>query len=1150
MRRNRFQLTLLLLLTFAFPLSASGPTGTITGTITDPSGALIPQARVVVRDEGTNATRDARSNDNGDYTVALLPPGRYSVSVESKGFRRSVIHGVTLDVDQTVRVDFALVVGAVTESVIVNETPPIVQTDTSTLGQVVNNRLVQGLPLNQRNFLSFALLVPGAELPAQGSQNSTQGGVLEGFSVDVNGARDQANNFLLEGVDNVDPYINQYVALPSIDAIQEFKVQSGDYSAEFGRASGAEVNVVLKSGTNAFHGGVFEFVRNRHMDAKDYFDLPNCTADSVPGTCAPIPRLDRNQFGGTLGGPIRKDKTFFFFSDEQLRLRQAVTREATVPSVTQWANACALGEEIGAVLSGSAPPSTPCDVATSTYLNPAGQAVYGLYPAANVGMDLADSNTFLSTPVTDGSLNLISAKVDEQASPADKLSLHYSVTNESLFDPFDPVNSFTNLPGYGSYTMNLGQNAGVDWTRVIRSSLVNEFRLGLNRMGSTVLQQSHGDNLEEQLSFPDILTNPIDLGAPNINLSGNLNGSEVSFDGIGEPINYPTNRRDNTYQIADNLAWTAGINQFKMGADFRRIQLGNYLDFLARGDWFFQGQTMAGILSELNAMGVISNPSPCTGAPPNDPATCILAQLLIGAPDYAIAVSGSTFNDLKSHGISAYVQDDIHVIPRFLLNAGLRYEFSSPPVEASNHFSVPDLVPCPEPCALSPEFTLAGTNGIPDATYFPTRRDIAPRLGFAWRPLKSERWVVRSAYGIFYDVDIQMVNILPRINPPFYDMAAYFQTGSCPAAGGLCTVQDLLTQTGQQSGVEQGNMIDPHFRDGYMQQWNLDLQYEVAPDWMIDLAYVGSKGTHLANVIDQNQTNPITGPPYGQFSSVLYVESSSGSTYHSMQFRSERRVSQGLAFVGSYTWSRSIDDLSSVFGGSVGSGLPQNSQDLSADRGPSDFNATQRVSVSSVYDLPLRRQGAKGPAWTKELLNNWQASGIFSAQSGSPFTVVLSGAPTTSAAAFGNPERPDLVGDPRKARTVAANPACVAPTQIRTPQNWFNQCAFTEPAADPFGPAFGTEGRNAVTGPPYADLDFAVSKSFALRPESQRLEFRGESFNLLNHPNFSDPYHDFELAACGAGNGFLCPTANYGAILSSNSQGPPRQIQLSFNYLF
>jgi hypothetical protein len=1139
MTPRRFILSLLLVLLSPLPLTASGPTGTITGTITDPSGAVIRKARVVVRNEGTNAIREVESNDDGDYTVALLPPGRYSVAVEHAGFRRSIIQGAILDVDQTVRLDFALVIGAVTENVNVTEAPPIVQEDTSTLGQVVNNRLVQDLPLNERNFLSFALLVPGGELPTQGSQNSTEGGALN-----VNGAREQSNNFLLDGVDNTDPYINQYVALPSIDAIQEFKVQSGDYSAEYGHASGAEINVVLRSGTNNLHGALFEFVRNRQMDAKNYFDLPGCTAESVPGTCGPIPRFDRNQFGGTLGGPIRKDKLFFFISDEQLILRQATTREATVPSVEQWADACALGQEIAAEFSGNPPPGPPCDIATSPYLNPAGQAVYALYPAANVGTDLTTSNTYLSAPVIRETLNLVSSKVDLQAGPADKLSMHYSVRDESRFDPFDPVNAFTSLPGYGSYTMNLGQNAGVDWTRVIRSSMVNEFRLGFNRMGATILQQNHGDNLEEQLGFPDVLTNPNDLGAPDINLGGNLNGSQISFDGIGEPVNYPQNRRDNTYQVSDNLAWTAGINQFKMGADFRRIQLGNYLDFLARGDWFFEGETMAGILAESG------NPAPCSGDPPNDPATCILGQLLIGAPDYAIAVSGSTNSDIKGHGISAYVQDDIHVIPRFLLNAGLRYEYNSPPVEASNHFSVPQLIPCPEPCALSPEFTAAGTNGIPLATYFPTRHDLAPRLGFAWRPLKSERWVVRSAYGIFYDVVIANINVLPRANPPYYNLAAYPQSPNCP--GGLCVIQDILSQTGQLSGVEQANMIDPHFRDGYMQQWNLDMQYEVAPNWMIDLAYVGSKGTHLTNVIDQNQTNPLTGPPYGQFSSILYVESRSASGYNSLQFRSERRVGHGLGFLGAYTWSRSIDNVSSIFGGSVGSGLPQDSMNLKGNFGPSDFNATQRASISSVYDLPFRRQGVKASVLNKALLDDWQAAGIFSAQSGSPFTVVLPGAPTASDAAFGNPERPDLVGNPAKAGPVAGNPACVAPARIRTTQNWFNECAFAAPAEETFGPAFGTEGRNAAVGPPFADLDLSLSKSFAFRSESQHLQFRGEAFNLLNHPNFDDPFHSFQLNACGPTDQSLCPAANYGAILSSNEYGnkPPRQIQLSFKYMF
>ncbi len=1101
------QLGFLLPLLGVSPLFASGPTGTITGTVTDRSGAVIPKARVVVLNEGTDAKREAETNEAGDYTVALLPPGRYRVAVESKGFRRSIIQGVSVDVDQTVRVDFALQIGAVTEEVRVNETPPIVQTDTSALGQVVNNRLVQELPLNLRNFLSFTLLVPGSQFSAQGSQNSTQGGAIS-----VNGAREQSNNFLLDGVDNIDPYINQYVALPSIDAIEEFKVQSSDYSAEYGRAGGAQVNVILKSGTNQFHGTLFEFFRNRWMDAKNYFDFPGCTASSAPGTCGAIPRFDRNQYGGTLGGPVFKDKTFFFVSYEGLHLRQASTREATVPSIPQWEAATGLSEELF-----GCPLNPSCQ---------AGQNVYNLYPAANVGSDLTDSNTFLSTPVIQNTENLVTVKVDEHASAVDNLSLHYSLTDENLFDPFDPVNAFTSLPGYGSYTMNQGQNAGLQWTRVFRSSIVNELRLGFNRMGAEVLQQNHGVDISAQLGFPDVLTSPVDLGAPNINL--------IYFDNIGAPINYPQNRDDTTIQISDNVAWTVGRNQFKIGTDLRDVRIDNYLDFLGRGDWFFLGQTAAGIL----AYG--GDPTPCSGNPPDDPLTCSLAQLLAGVPDYALAVSGYTQNDLRSHGISAYVQDDIHVIPRFLLNVGVRYEYNSPPVEAHHRFSVPDLVP-----SATPEFTLAGTNGIPLATYNPTYRDVAPRIGFAWRPMKTERWVVRSAYGIFYDVAIGNINIFPRINPPFYTMAAYFQNPGCP--GMLCTVQDILSQTGQQAGVVQGNMIDPNFRDGYMQQWNADLQYEVGHNWMVDVAYVGSKGTHLANVIDQNQTNPLTGPPYPQFSSVLYVESNANSTYHSMQIRSEKRVSRGLDFLAAYTFSKSIDDISSVLGGSVGSGLPQNSLNIRGDRGLSDFNAAQRLSLSFLYDLPLRSMWAHGPGWSGKLLDDWQAGGILTAVTGSPFTVVLAGAPASSAAAFGNPERPDLVGDPSKAGPVAANPTCLAPTQLKTPQNWFNQCAFAQPANGTYippgsttpVPEFGTEGRNILTGPGLTNLDFSLTKTIPLAAEHHRMQLSGEFFNIFNHPLFDIPSHTF-----GA--------ENFGSILSANAYGnkPPRQIQVSARYIF
>jgi hypothetical protein len=627
----------------------------------------------------------------------------------------------------------------------------------------------------------------------------------------------------------------------------------------------------------------------------------------------------------------------------------------------------------------------------------------------------------------------------------------------------------------------------------------------------------------------------VDLGYPDISVYG--------FDGIGEPVNYPQDRHDTTLQLADNVAWTVGRNQFKIGADIHHLRIDNYLDFLARGEWVFQGCTLA------NAMEAAGSPF-CI--PPNNtqpPSEYVLAQLLDGIPDAAIAVSGNTFNSLRSHGVSTYVQDDIHVVPRFLLNVGMRYEYNSPPVEAQNRFSVPDLSSNSATCTPVPDcqFIQAGTDGVPRATFSPTYTNFGPRIGIAWRPLKTERWVVRSAYGIFYDSSIANINIFPRINPPYYELALYEQNpATCPLE--LCTAQDILSQP---SGLVQDNMISPHFRDGYMQQWNADLQYEVLPNWMVDAAYVGSKGTHLSDVRDLNQADPATGPQYPQFASILYVESNASSNYNSLQLRSEKRTSYGLSLLLSYTYSKSFDDISAVFGGSVGSGLPQNSRDLSADRGPSDFNAVHRFSGSFVYDLPLQRLWARSPGWSGRLLDNWQAGGIVTAQSGSPFTVVMAGGASSAAVAFGNPARPDLVGDPFRPGTVAANPSCAAPGQVRAPESWFNPCAFMTPPAGAYPNTyeFGTEGRNMLTGPGHTDIDFGLSKSMALGRENHRLQLRGDFFNLFNHPNFDLPSHVF----CPPQT---CPTAyggpNFAQVLSANSYGdkPPRQIQLSMRYIF
>lgn len=1063
---------------------ASGPTGTIVGTVNDPSGAVVNEAHITVRNQETNASREVVSNADGDYNVALLVPGVYQVIAEKPGFRRSVYKGVTLDVDQTVRADFVLQVGGINEEITVTDAVPLVQTDTSTLGQVIDQREVHGLPLNERNFLNFALLVPGGQMPTEGSQNSTQGG-----AINVNGAREQSNNFLLDGVDNNDQYINQYALLPSVDAIQEFKVQSGNYSAEYGRGGGAQVNVVVKSGTNQLHGGLFEYFRNRNLDAKNFFDLPSCGPGSITGTCADIPRFDRNQFGGSFDGPLRRDKTFFFVSYEGLRLRQASTREATVPSQMQRMGVLA-----------AVPPE---------YRNPSGEAVFNLLPAANVGPDLLNSNTFVSSPVIRNKVDLLMVKVDHQADSHNTLSAHYALFDENRFNPFDPVNAFTSLPGYGSNSSNRGQNAGLNWTHVFNPRWVNEFRLGFNRLHAGVLQENSGQNVSQELGFPTVLDSPVDLGYPNVSL--------VAFDGVGEPINYPQDRRDTTYHFVDNLAWNRGRHQFKLGGDFRHVQLNSYLDFLARGEWFFMGG-MSG-----------------------DPMTA-LAQLLSGLPDYAVSVKGDTNNGLRTNGFSAYIQDDIRVVPRLLLNAGLRYEYNSPSVEIQDRFSVPDLSSHSLGCSPYPDcqFIRAGTNGIPRGVYGKDLNNFAPRIGLAWRPLKTERFVVRAAYGIFYDVGILNLNIFPRFNPPFYNLLFLPNSGTN-------TIQDILDQPGQ--AVVQPNTVARNFRDAYMQHWNLDLQYELKPNWMVDLAYVGSRGTHLPAPRDLNQPRPDTGlVPYPQFSSLLFVESRSSSSYHSLQFRSEKRVNEGLSFLASYTFSKSMDDISAVLGGNVGSGLPQDSLDLRAERALSDFQTKHRFVFSGLYDLPFGREKKwlSRPGLARLLLGNWKTSFILTLQTGRPFTANLATTQTrTAITAFGIPDRPDLISDPFRPGPVLTNsdPGCRliqsqggrAPDEVGVSQSWFNPCAFDAP---PPG-RFGTAGRNILIGPGLNNLDFSISKQFHLTKERHQLRVQAEIFNMFNHPHFNIPSHSYGS-----------PT--FGEVLSANAYGntPPRQIQLGLRYLF
>jgi hypothetical protein len=1055
-----------------------GTAGSIVGTVKDSSGAIVAGVTVTVRNPSTNATRKVQTNADGDYSVPLLPPGTYEVLVEQPGFRNSVSSNIPLEVNQTVRVDVTLVVGNQTEQVEVTGAAPLVNTDTSALGQVVNQQSVSTLPLNQRNFVSFAYLVPGVQLPAEGSIDSTQG-----LAMSVNGARETANNFLIDGIDDNDLVINQYSAIPSLDAIQEFKVQSGNYSAEYGRSGGAQVNVLLKSGTNEIHGTAYEFIRNRHMDAKNFFDQPNCTATSVPGTCSSIPRLDRSQFGGSVGGPVKKDKTFFFFAYEYLLLHNGTTQEATVPSQVQRQQ----------VLAAVAP----------TLINQAGLNIFNLYPAANVGANPATSNTFVSAPTSSLTEPYGVAKMDHHFGPNDTLDGHYVLSFGNAINAFDPLSPYTSLPGYGTTVMTHGQNGGVDWTHIITPKMLNDVRVGFNReLGD--FEQTNKTDENKALGFPDVLTAPIDLGYPNISVAG--------YSGIGQPTNTPQVHPTYTLHMADNFAWNpsfdGGRHQLKFGFEYRYYWYSLLFDTTARGIWTFNGGP--------------------TGNPLN-PAKNPLIQLLLGTPDNATEVNSGVDMDIRAPSYDAYVQDDYRISSKITLNLGLRWEFNVPAYEVNNEFSDPNLSPAVAGCTPKPNclFIVAGTNGLPRATYNPYYKNFDPRVGLAWRPLNTDRLVIRTAYGIYTDLILLNANLELRLNPPFrYTPLIQNPTGTA-------TIQNIFNVPASATPPT-ANFFDEHYRDAYMQQWNYDVQYSVLKDLLLDVGYVGTRGVHLPGTQNLNQPNVGQPTPYPQFGPTLSeFANTRDSWYNSLQTKIEKRGPRAGAFLASYTWSRCIDDGSSLFGALGGGNTPQYAFNLRAEKGPCNYNASQRLVFSYVYDIPMGTgHDFMGHGVMSHVASHWALSGILSLQSGQPFTV-LRGVPQSLTTTSGTQDRPNVAGNPLVGGAMAGNPTCAAPGVVGVPTTWFNTCAFIAAPGQ-----FGNDGRDNLLGPRYENLDFSLLKNVVLG-EKRRIEFRAEVFNSFNHPNFDLPNNNFD-------------SKTFGQILSENAYGgrPPRQIQLGMKIIF
>ncbi|MBI3652092.1 MAG: TonB-dependent receptor [Acidobacteria bacterium] len=1050
-------LALLLCLSFInLSAQAQSEKASIRGIITDATGARIAKVAIKVTNKNTNEIRTVSSDDEGAFAISLLPPGSYRFEAEAAGFRKYKSE-TELQVNQILRLDFSLEAGLQGD---LDITPPLSQLkkDSPSLGAVIENRQVTGLPLDGRNFLELALLTPGAVNAAPGSAGSVRGD----FAFSINGGREDSNNFLLDGAYNVDPKLNTFAIKPPVDAVSEFEVLSSSYDASFGRNAGAQINIVVKTGSNNFHGSAYEFFRNGALDARNFFAPKNEAA----------PEYNRHQFGASLGGAIIKNKTFFFADYEGTRIREGLTRVTNVPTLAERN-----GDFSQSVLAKPINPFTqqrfPGDQIPSFFLNPIGKAIANLYPLPNRNVPLQN---FVSSPLQRDRNHQFDVRFDHQLNDASHLAARYSFADRNLFEPFGGP-SFAAIPGFGNNVPRRAQNAMIGETHLFNPRVINEARFAFNRVAANVTQEGAGISLNRQVGLPEVSTRERDFGLSFITLTG--------FSAIGHEYNNPQQSVTNTYQFSDTVGSVIGQHYAKFGFDFRATQQNAFRDVQARG-----------LISFIAQAQITGN---------------ALADMLLGAPVVTGVARLDNPQHLRTRSYNFFINDSYRLTPKVTLTAGLRYEYNTPAVDTNDRARIYDLA--------SHSLLPVGVNGIPRAGYRADKNNFAPRLGLAWT--LRDTTVLRAGYGIYYDQSSLAPGEGLYFNKPYFDFNLYVTSRQFPLSLANPFPTNLPFTLPSSAFTFQRDLRTP-----YTQQYNVNLQQQLGASRIFEIAYVGAKGTKLFSARDINQPFPRTAfpnlRPDPRFDDINILESRSNSNYNALQIRLQQHTHFGLSFLSSYTWSKSIDDASGFFTSAGDANFPQDSHNVRAERGRSNFDVRQRFSMSYGYDLPIGKGhkllGDQG--WLTPLFTGWQTFGIITLQSGRPFTVALlpdidNSNTGRSNLGFGANDRPNIVSNAE-----VSNPS---------PDRWFNTSAFAFP---PFG-SFGNAGRNILTGPDYQNVNASLVKDTKIK-ESVNLQFRAEFFNLFNHPNFDLP------------DNFLgSPT--FGQIRSAQS---PRHLQFGLKLLF
>lgn len=1039
--RRRYSI-FLLLTSLILPLSlpAQSVDTAIVGTITDSSGAVLPGASITVLSPATGIEKKVTSGTEGQYSVTYLTPGAYDITISANGFSPYLQKGIVLQLNQQARINAAMSVSSQGESVQVTSEQPLIQAEDASLGAVIDSTRAANLPLNGRKFNDLAILTPGTVVANPDNHTSS----TDGSTISSNGGRETWGQVNIDGVtmvNNRHAYVNVY---PSVDAINEFKVLTGNYSAEYGGGAGSIINVQLKTGTNSFHGSVFEFIRNQAVDARNLFRP------------APLPKniLKQNQFGATLGGPIYKNRTFFFLSYEGLRSIQEVpSTESVLTQAQRRGDFSSYNFALRNPYTGENYPNNQVPV------NPVSANIVNQYmPLPNLSGDI---NNYAGASLGRLSVNQGIARVDHKFSEKDQIFVHYLYAYRN----FPVTNVNPNFHFTGTYPIH---NAALQYLHVFTPAVVNELRLGTDLEHVKQLSvRTNTDFTASQLGINGFLVGgpngrpltPAEEGFPTLSIGSYIN--------VGDGTAASNLDDSRTYQLADNLTWTKDRHTIVVGADIRHVQDNATTNNTPYGSESF------------------------TGSMTGDPA----ADFILGVPATSITPEGVPISKLRQWRIAAYVQDDWKLTPRLTLNLGMRYDLWVPPVDVNNvsrtlDFSGPEPVFTPAPGQR--------LNNIWSVSH----KNFEPRVGFAYSVTPS--LVVRGAYGIsFYGGQFDNINIL-QLNPPTAGSLTISNptgpTSTNPNNAPIATIETPVPAALYPSTPFFNATTLPPDRkhpDLYLQTYNLAISKQFWSN-VIDVTYVGVKGTHLDSSLTYSNSpqpgvvvNTPNGPlapdgpiqarrPYPNFARIRMLDFSGASNYNALQVHFEHRMSHGLSFTAAYSFSHTLDNQ----GADTNNGGCECQNPLVTHEWANSLNDQRHnFTIGYVWSLPTLKDG--NPV-VRGVLNGWRLNGIIQLASGTPLFITQSQDTQNT----DNPwQRPNLV------------PGVDPKFSNRSVNGWFNVAAFT-----PSILSYGNTPRNPFVGPSTRNTNLAVARTFKMPfAETHNLELRLESFNTLNTPQFANP---------------------------------------------